>query len=389
VAAATARLADVPVSIDAVGTVQALNTATIHTQVDGRLVKLPFNEGEDVKKGDVVALIEPNLYQAQYDQSVAKKAQDEATLANARLDLVRYQKLTVGHYGSQQQYDTQKYLVAQLEAQVRADQAAIDSAKTTLEYCTIRSPIDGRAGIRLVDVGNILHASDLTGILIITQLKPIYVIFTIPQQALPAARDAMEKGSSHVSALGPDNTTVIETGDVSVIDNQIDQTTGTARIKATFHNKTLRLWPGQFVNVRLVVDTIKQAVVVPSTAIQRGPSGAYVYMLGQDDVATLRNVTTGQQDENIAVVTRGLEAGGQVVTSGFARLSNGAKVHVVKALEEDVSIGSPPAAPAHEADSSPLSGGPASLGGGDRRGGPRPPGAPRANDASSGGTQTK
>ena len=389
VAAATARLADVPVSIDAVGTVQALNTATIHTQVDGRLVKLPFNEGEDVKKGDVVALIEPNLYQAQYDQSVAKKAQDEATLANARLDLVRYQKLTVGHYGSQQQYDTQKYLVAQLEAQVRADQAAIDSAKTTLEYCTIRSPIDGRAGIRLVDVGNILHASDLTGILIITQLKPIYVIFTIPQQALPAARDAMEKGSSHVSALGPDNTTVIETGDVSVIDNQIDQTTGTARIKATFLNKTLRLWPGQFVNVRLVVDTIKQAVVVPSTAIQRGPSGAYVYMLGQDDVATLRNVTTGQQDENIAVVTRGLEAGGQVVTSGFARLSNGAKVHVVKALEEDASIGSPPAAPAHEADSSPLSGGPASLGGGDRRGGPRPPGAPRANDASSGGTQTK
>jgi multidrug efflux system membrane fusion protein len=272
---------------------------------------------------------------------------------------------------------------------VRADQAAIDSAKTTLDYCTIRSPIDGRAGIRLVDVGNILHAADPTGILIITQLKPIYVIFTIPQQALPAARNAMEKGSSHVSALGPDNTAVIETGDVSVIDNQIDQTTGTARIKATFHNKTLRLWPGQFVNVRLVVDTIKQAVVVPSTAIQRGPSGAYVYMLGQNDVATLRNVTTGQQDENIAVVTRGLEAGGQVVTSGFARLSNGAKVHVVKALEEDASIGSPPAAPAPEADSRPLSGGPASLGGGDRRGGPRPPGAPRANDASSVGTRTK
>jgi multidrug efflux system membrane fusion protein len=389
VAAATARLADVPVTIDAVGTVQALNTATIHTQVDGRLVKLPFNEGEDVKKGDVVALIEPNLYQAQYDQSVAKKAQDEATLANARLDLVRYQKLTVGHYGSQQQYDTQKYLVAQLEAQVRADQAAIDSAKTTLDYCTIRSPIDGRTGIRLVDVGNILHAADLTGILIITQLKPIYVIFTIPQQALPAARNAMAKGSSHVSALGPDNTTVIETGNVSVIDNEIDQTTGTARIKATFPNTTLRLWPGQFVNVRLVVDTIKQAVVVPSTAIQRGPSGAYVYMLGQDAVATLRNVTTGQQDENIAVVTRGLEAGGQVVTSGFARLSNGAKVHVVKVLEEDASIGAPPAAPAANADPRPLSGGPASLGGGDRRGGPRPPGAPRANDASSSGTKTK
>jgi membrane fusion protein, multidrug efflux system len=381
VAAATARLADVPVTIDAVGTVQALNTATIHTQVDGRLVKLPFSEGEDVKIGDVVALIEPNLYQAQYDQAVAKKAQDEATLANARLDLVRYQKLTVGHYGSQQQYDTQKYLVAQLEAQVRADQAAIDSAKTTLDYCTIRSPIDGRTGIRLVDVGNILHASDQTGILIITQLKPIYVIFTIPQQALPAARNAMAKGSSHVSALGPDNTTVIEAGEVSVIDNAIDQTTGTARIKATFRNTGLRLWPGQFVNVRLVVDTIKQAVVVPSTAIQRGPSGAYVYVLGQDNVATLKNVTTGQQDENIAVVTRGLEAGGQVVTNGFARLSNGAKVHVVKGSAEDASIGSPPA---READSSPSSGGAASL-----AGGARPPATPRASDAGSGGTRRK
>jgi multidrug efflux system membrane fusion protein len=385
VAAAPARLADVPVTIDAVGTVQALNTATIHTQVDGRLVKLPFNEGEDVKKGDVVALIEPNLYQAQYDQVVAKKAQDEATLANARLDLLRYQRLTVGHYGSQQQYDTQKYLVAQLEAQVRADQAAIDSSKTTLDYCTIHSPIDGRTGIRLVDVGNILHASDQTGILIITQLKPIYVIFTIPQQSLLAARNAIAKGSSHVSALGPDNTTVIETGNVSVIDNAIDQATGTARIKATFPNTGLRLWPGQFVNVRLIVDTIKRAVVVPSTAIQRGPSGAYVYVLGQDDVATLKNVTTGQQDENVAVVTRGLEAGGQVVTSGFARLSNGAKVHVVKAPTEDA----PPAAPAREADSNPSSGGATSLGGGNRRGGGRPPATPRANDASSGGTRTK
>ena len=394
VAAATARLADVPVTIDAVGTVQALNTATIHTQVDGRLVKLPFNEGEDVKKGDVVALIEPNLYRAQYDQAVAKKAQDEATLANARLDLVRYQKLTVGHYGSQQQYDTQKYLVAQLEAQVRADQASIDSAKTTLDYCTIYSPIDGRTGIRLVDVGNILHASDQTGILIITQLKPIYVIFTIPQQALPAARDAMAKGSSHVSALGPDNTTVIETGDVSVIDNQIDQTTGTARIKATFANTTLRLWPGQFVNVRLVVDTIKQAVVVPSTAIQRGPNGAYVYMLGQDDVATLKNVTTGQQDENIAVVTRGLERGRasrhQRLRPPLERRQGACREGAGGRCEHWLAAsragrGSRPLSGGAKS----LSGGATSLGGADRRGGPRPPDAPRANDASSGGTQTK
>ncbi len=327
------RVEDVPVTIDAVGTVQALNTATIRTQVDGRLVKLPFNEGEDVKKGDVVAMIEPDLYQAQYDQAVAKKAQDEATLANARLDLVRYKKLTVGNYGSQQQYETQKALVAQLEAQVRADQALIDSAKTTLGYCTIASPIEGRTGIRLVDVGNILHATDLTGILVITQLKPIYVIFTIPQQALPAVQRAQQSGAPRVSALGPDNTTVIEVGQVSVIDNQIDQTTGTARIKATFANPALRLWPGQFVNVRLIVDTIKQAIVAPSTAIQRGPTGVFVYVLGENGHAVLTPVKTGQQDENIAVVTDGLNKDARVITSGFARLSNDTAVHIVSTEE--------------------------------------------------------
>lgn len=344
VTVAPSRLQDVPVTIDAVGTVQALNTATIRTQVDGRLIKLPFSEGEDVKKGDVVALIEPNLYQAAYDQVVAKKAQDEATLANARIDLVRYQKLAASNYGSQQQYTTQKYLVAQLEAQVRADQASIDSAKTTLDYCTIHSPIDGRTGIRLVDVGNILHASDQTGILVVTQLKPIYVFFTIPQQFLPAVQRAQEKGAPKVNALGSDNATVIESGELSVIDNQIDQATGTARIKATFANGHLRLWPGEFVNVRVVVDQLKNAVTVPSPAVQRGPSGAFIYVLGADGAATLTNVTTGQQDESIAVVTQGLDAGAQVITTGFSRLSNGAKVSVVAAQDDG---GAPP--PAKEA----------------------------------------
>jgi multidrug efflux system membrane fusion protein len=351
--------------------------------VDGRLVKLPFNEGQDVKKGDVVAQIEPNLYQAQNDQAVAKKAQDEATLANARIDLVRYKKLTVGNYGSQQQYETQKWLVAQLEAQVRADQASIDSAKTTLQYCTIASPIDGRTGIRLVDVGNILHAADQTGILVITQLRPIYVIFTIPQQALLAVQIAQEKGVSKVSALGPDNTTVIETGKVSVIDNEIDQTTGTARIKATFANPHLRLWPGQFVNVRLVVDTIKQAIVVPSPAIQRGPSGAFVYVLGEGEVATLKNVTTGQQDENIAVVTRGLTKGEQVITSGFTRLTNGAQVHVV-ATPQGAALGEP----SQDPDLRPLAGGAPSLDGGDQRAA-HPPATPLPINASPGATRTK
>ncbi len=345
VSVANARIEDVPVTIDAVGTVQALNTATIQTQVDGRLVKLAVNEGDNIKKGDIVAEIEPELYKAQYDLAVAKKGQDEATLANARIDIVRYQKLAVGNYGSQQQYETQKWLVKQLEAQVAADQASIDNAKATLSYCTIRSPIDGYTGIRQVDVGNILHAASSAGagaIISVTQLKPIYVIFTVPQQALLAVQKAQRSGTAAVSALAPDNATVIETGKVSVIDNTIDQTTGTARIKATFENPKLNLWPGEFVNVRMVVGTIKQAVVVPSTAIQRGPNGAFVYV-PQDGHAILKTVTTGQQDENVAVVTEGLEKDTQVLTSGFARLSNGASIIIAAAKEGAAAAAEQPA----------------------------------------------
>ncbi|MGD9540040.1 efflux RND transporter periplasmic adaptor subunit [Methylocystis sp.] len=325
------RRDDVPVTIDAVGTVQALNTVTIRTQVDGRLLRLAFTEGQDVHKGDILAEIDPALYQAQYDQAVAKKAQDEANLANARVDLARYERLVVGNFASKQQHATQKATVAQLEALVRADKAAIDNAKTTLDYATIRSPIDGRAGIRLVDVGNILHASDSTGIVVITQLKPIYVVFTLPQQALPSVQKAEARGAAKVTALGPDNATPIETGELSVIDNQIDQLTGTVRLKAIFANQTLSLWPGQFVNVRLMLDTLKNVLVAPSHAVQRGPNGAFVYVLAPDDVATMREVTTGRQDEKIAVIASGLQPGEVVLTSGFSRLSDGAKVHVVSA----------------------------------------------------------
>jgi multidrug efflux system membrane fusion protein len=331
VTAAKARLDDVPVTIDAVGTVQALNTVTIRTQVDGRLMRLAFTEGQDVRKGDILAEIDPALYQAQYDQAVAKRAQDEANLANARVDLARYERLLVGAYASKQQHATQKASVAQLEALVRADKAAIDNAKTTLDYATIRSPIDGRAGIRLVDVGNILHASDQTGIVVITQLKPIYVVFTLPQQALPAVQKA--EGKAKVSALGPDNATPIEIGELTVIDNQIDQQTGTVRLKATFANPKLALWPGQFVNVRLMLDTMKNVLVAPSQAVQRGPSGAFVYVLGPDNIAKMRPVTTGRQDETIAVVTSGIAPGDILVTSGFSRLSDGAKVRVMSAPE--------------------------------------------------------
>jgi multidrug efflux system membrane fusion protein len=333
VSTAKARIEDVPVTIDAVGTVQALNTVTIRTQVDGRLLRLGFAEGQDVKKGDVLAEIDPALYKAVYDQAVAKKAQDEANLANARVDLARYEKLVAGKFLSQQQYTTQKAQVSQLEAQVRADQASIDNAKTTLDYATIRSPIDGRVGIRLVDVGNIVRPGDAGGIVVVTQLRPIFVVFTLPQQALPAVQKAQASGPARVRALGPDNATTLESGDLSVIDNQIDPLTGTVRLKAIFANQDLGLWPGQFVNVRLMLDTIKNAVVVPSPAVQRGPNGAFVYVLGDDDHAHMRSVTTGRQDETIVVVTSGLEPGTTVVTSGFARLSDGAKVHIAHAEE--------------------------------------------------------
>ncbi|TDX66836.1 multidrug efflux system membrane fusion protein [Methylosinus sp. sav-2] len=330
VSVALVRLADVPVTLDAVGTVQALNTVTARTQVDGRLIELSFAEGQEVKRGDVLARIDPSIYKAQYDQAVAKMAQDEANLANARVDAQRYRKLAAANFGSQQQAATQQALVAQLEAQLRADKAAIDNAETTLDYATIRSPIDGRTGIRLVDVGNILHKSDQTGIVVVTQLKPLWVVFTVPQQSLPQLQKAQAAGHAKVAALAADNSTVIETGELAVIDNQIDAQTGTVRVKAVFQNPDLALWPGQFVNVRVTVDMIANAVTVPSPAVQRGANGAFIYLLGADGTAVLRNVVTRRQDEAIAVLDSELGANEQVIVSGFSRLAGGSKVRVAE-----------------------------------------------------------
>ncbi len=327
VLAAVARRQDVPVTAEAVGTIQALNTATVRAQVDGRLLEITFREGQDVNAGDVLARIDPRTYQAQYDQAVAKLAQDAAQLANARLDLERYVRLAATNAGSRQQADTQRASVKQLEAQLKLDQAQIDSAKTQLDFTTIRAPISGRTGIRLVDTGNILRSGDATGIVTITQVNPIALVFNLPQQQLQALRAGMKKGDVAVQALEADNKTLIESGKIDVIDNLVDSTTGTIKTKAQFANKDLRLWPGQFVNVRVFISALQDVITIPSGAVQRGPSGPYVYLIKDDQVAQT-DVTIGLQNETLAVVTKGIDPGARVVTSGFGRLSDEAKVTV-------------------------------------------------------------
>ena len=323
---AVARRLDVPVTLDAVGTVQALNTVVVRAQVDGKLIELDFTDGQDVKKGDILARIDPATYQAQYDQAVGKKAQDEAQLANARIDLDRYDKLAVGNYGSKQQADTQRALVAQLDAQVRIDQAAIDNAKAVLGYTTIVAPIDGRTGLRAVDAGNIVHASDSTGIVTITKVQPIAAIFNLPQQQLRAVNAGQALAPLKVQALADDNATVVDSGVVQVVDNLVDSSTGTVRVKAVFPNPGNGLWPGQFLNLRLFVDTLKEAVVVPTAAVQRGPNGAFVYVVGDDRKAVMTPVTVGRQDERQAVIASGLAPPARVITSGFSMITDGALV---------------------------------------------------------------
>lgn len=325
---AAAATADVPVYLDAVGTTKAYNTVTVHSQVDGKLIAVNFKEGQDVKKGDVLAQIDPTTFKAAFDQAVAKKAQDEALLANARVDLVRYQQLAATNAINRQQADTQRALVAQDTAQVQSDQAAIESAQATLGYADIRAPIDGRTGIRQVDVGNIIHTSDSSGIVVITQIKPISVTFSVPQQDIQTVNDAFAKGPLETDALRSDSNKVLESGKLAVVDNQVDSTTGTVKLKADFANEDVQLWPGQFVNVRLLVNTLKGVTVIPTGAVQRGPNGTFVYVVSADDKAAMRPIVVQKQDENQTVVASGLKPAEKVVTTGFARLTDGAKVTI-------------------------------------------------------------
>jgi multidrug efflux system membrane fusion protein len=321
-----AKVADVPVYLDGVGTAKALNTVIVRSQVDGKIIEVLFTEGQDVPRGYVLAKIDPATYQAAFDQTVAKKAQDEAQLANAKLDLERYTRLAATNAVNKQQLDTQRALVTQLEAQVKLDQAAMDNARAILSYTDIVAPIAGRTGIRLVDAGNLVRGGEANGIVILTQLRPISVFFSLPQQNLPDLTKGMAEGQLPVDALTADGKSALDKGKVMVIDNQVDQTTGTVKLKAEFPNDNLQLWPGQFINVRVLIDTLRQVVVVPTAAIQRGPNGTFAYVLKEGNTVTVRSVTLTQQDDTRAVIATGLQAGEQVVTTGFARLTEGTQV---------------------------------------------------------------
>jgi multidrug efflux system membrane fusion protein len=326
VTVAQARIADVPLYLQGVGTAKARNTVIVRPQVDGRILSIRFKEGQDVKRGDVLAEIDPATYRAQLDQAAAKKVLDEAELANARRDLERYSKLSEGVI-AQKTIDTQRATVEKLTAQIKLDDAAIANAKAVLEYTTIVAPIDGRTGIRLVDEGNLVRASD-AGIVVITELRPVSVLFTLPQQQLAQVQKAQERGVLAVEALDTDGRAMLDRGTLQVVDNQVDPATGTIKMKAEFPNASLQLWPGQFVNVRLLIDTLSRVVAIPTPAVQRGPNGTFAYIVQAQDQVSLRLITVSHQFETQAVVARGIEAGDRVVTTGFSRLKDGTSVSV-------------------------------------------------------------
>lgn len=323
---ATAGRADVPVYLEGLGTVQAFYTVTITARVDGQIEKVAFKEGQDVKKGALLVQIDPRPYQAALGVAIAARDKDRALLANAHRDLDRYALLEPEDLASKQTVDTQRSLIAQLAAQVKGDEAAVDNARTQLDYSSIRSPIDGRTGIRQVDPGNNVHAADSSGMVVVTQLEPISVIFSLPEEQFGELSAALARGPVTATALSRDDQQELDTGTVALIDNQIDQTTGTLRVKATLPNKQRHLWPGEFVNVRVLAQTRRQALTIPASALERGPDGLFTYVVQADSTIKVADLTVGQQTGNVVVIEKGLQAGDKVVASNQYRLQPGAHV---------------------------------------------------------------
>lgn len=325
----TVEQKNVPVYLDGIGTVQAFNTVTIRSRVDGELQKLGFEEGQDVKTGDVLAQIDPDPYRTVLEQAEGKKAQDEAQLRMAEIELRRNEILFTNKIVSQDVIDTNKTAIAQITALVKSDAAAVDSAQVNLNYTTIKSPIDGRTGIRQVDVGNIVHANDTNGVVVVTQLKPIFINFTLPEQNLGEIQEQFAKGPLKVLAVARDDKTVLDEGTLTVINNQIDPTTGTIQLKATFPNPNLRLWPGQFINTRLLLTVRTNAVVVRASVVQRGPEGSYAFVINDDMTADMRPVKVGFIEQQDAVIDSGLKPNEKVVEDGQYKLQPGGKVRPV------------------------------------------------------------
>jgi len=321
---ATVEKADFPVYLTGLGTVQGFNTVVVRTRVDGQINKIDFTEGQFIKEGDTLVEIDPRPFQAALDQAKAKKQQDEANLANANLDLQRYTRL--GEFATRQQTDTQRATVAQLTAQIAADDAAISNAQTQLDYATVKAPISGIVGIRQVDVGNIVNAATQTGIVSIAQIEPIAVIFTAPEDQLPDIKAALAASPPKVIALSTDGKKVLSTGTLALINNQVDTTSGTIRLKAVFDNKDHALWPGQSVSTRLLVATLKDATLVPDDAVQHGNDGLYAFSVNAENKAELRQIKVTKSIDGRSVVDAGLSPGERVITSGQYRVQPGTLV---------------------------------------------------------------
>lgn len=328
VTVAKTQRSDVPEYVQGIGAVQAFNAVTVRSRVDGTLTQVTVKEGQEVKQGDVVAIIDPRPYQAVLDQAMAKKAQDQAALTNAKLDLERYASLAKQDFASRQQLNTQQATVAQDTAQIQGDDASIEQAQLNLSFAYITAPIPGRVGLRLVDPGNLVHATDTGGIITIMQDHPIAAVFTVPQEELPDIAKALKNGSVNVIAFSSDGAHQLDTGTLVAPNNQVDQSTGTIQLKAEFPNKDNVLWPGQFIQAKVQVATAHNAVTIPQAAIQDGPDGQYVFIVKPDNTAAMQPITLGYQTPQMAIVTKGLSGNETVVTEGALRLEPGSRVTV-------------------------------------------------------------